>query len=457
MRQRHLRSAITHGLIGVALAACTVPNKNRRKDASVDDTSDASTDAPPATCTQTTCADDKLTVCVAGTVDRVESCPLGCSSDQSRCNKIVPSNGLSDVLDQAALLTATTLPAGSIIDSDSGVVTAAGTPLVVSTTTVAQSGGPTLRVLLARSWTLNGIRIQGSLPVAFVAADDIKIQGLIDASADTSTNGPGALICGNSGGGGQAEGFYERPRAGSSPGYPAFLWCSNGLGGGGFGSVGGAGGVRNASLKIGAAGATNGNAELVPLRGGCEGGGGDPQHRGAGGGAVQFVSGRTVQLLASGTDSGAIHVGGGGGAAGALGTAPVWGPGGGGSGGGILIEAASVVLHEKAMLLAAGGGGGGYGACNPGPDGVDAAPTSAAVLGGICAPSANPTSQGGEGATTGAGGTGQNAERDGNKGGAAGGGGGGLGRIRINTAAGQYSANASVVRGVVTTGMVGRR
>jgi hypothetical protein len=203
---------------------------------------------------------------------------------------------------------------------------------------------------------------------------------------------------------------------------------------------------------------------LVPLRGGCEGGDTSSQNPGAigggaGGGAIQLVSGRAVHLIVGpGSGKGVVHVGGGHGLAGFLGsetvlpTTSVYGPGGGGSGGGILLEAPIVVLDDGAALLAAGGGGGGYGACTPAPDGADASPDAVAATGGAC-PAAKPAAAGGAGATTGDGVSGAGTDN-----GSAGGGGGGLGRIRINTADGQYSAGTnSLVRGIATTGTVGRR
>lgn len=410
-------------------------------------------------CTATICASDMLSVCVGGFVDHTEACALGCFTDQTRCTGVSPSNGLAAALDQAAQQPAVTLPGGSTIDSDTGSVMAAGTPVAVTNTTVTQAGGPTLRVFLARSWTLNGVRIRGSLPVAFVSPEAIEIQGLIDASADAEVGGPGAAACGATGGGGSAQGFFERPRVGTTPGLPAFLWASNGFGGGGFGTAGGAGGTRNAGLVVGTPGPANGNPDLVPLRGGCEGGGVDAAHRGAGGGALQFVSGRSVHVVASGAIIGVVHVGGGRGVAGALGrgeqdTSPVWGPGGGGSGGGLLIEAPGVTIDDGAALLAGGGGGGGYGLCNPAPDGADAAASSAGAPGGTCPVGTSPLATGGDGATTGGGAAGQ----DNTFNGSAASGAGGLGRIRINTANGEYSTAAgSVLRGSASAGLVGRR
>jgi hypothetical protein len=407
-----------------------------------------------------------LAVCSAsGTVEHTEQCALDCFSDGSRCNQVAPSNGLGPALIQAGQQAAITLPPAAVIDSDTGTVTLAGNPIVVPTVTVAQPGGLTLRVLLAQSWILNGIQIRGTLPVAFVASDEITVQGVIDASADGHAGGPGARVCGSgSGGGGPAVGFFEFPPSANSGGYPRFLWASNGVGGGGFGTTGGAGGVRNDGLLVGTAGLPNGNPELVPLRGGCEGGESAQQASGvvaagAGGGAIQLVGGRAVHLISDSANIGVVHVGGGRGIAGVLGsetstpTHPVYGPGGAGSGGGILIEAPTVVLDDGTALVAAGGGGGGYGACTPAPDGNDASPDAVTAGGGACSTAATPAAAGGDGATNSTGATGANATF-----GAAGSGGGGLGRIRINTADGQYSASATaLVRGVTTTGMVGRR
>jgi len=353
------------------------------------------------------------------------------------------------------------LPSGSVIDTDTGTVASAGTPIAVATATVAQPGGPMLRVLLARSWTIYDVRIRGALPVAFVASDDITVRGVIDASADAAVSGPGALECGSAaGGGGPAQGFNQRVSPGASPGYPPYLWSSGGFGGGGFGTAGGAGGIVLAGLQVGSAGQVNGSDELTPLRGGCEGGGATSQVRGSGGGAVQLVSSRTVHFIATVAGKGEVHVGGGGGVAGALGRSsdtdptPVWGPGGGGSGGGILIEAPNVVFDDDTALVAAGGAGGGYGACNPPAAGSDAAPDATTPVGVSCPAATHPIGVGGDGATTGSGAPGL----DNTAGGSAGSGGGGLGRIRINTKDGGYSAGASaVVRGAVTAGVVGRR
>jgi len=118
--------------------------------------------------------------------------------------------------------------------------------------------------------------------------------------------------------------------------------------------------MRYDNSNLGTGGITNGNESLVPLRGGCAGGarGG---HEGAGGGAVQLVSGTEFRLADQGSSKGTVHVGGGGGrATDPLGfedtghQVPIYEGGGGGSGGGILIEApsTSVLARMDPGLLA---------------------------------------------------------------------------------------------------------
>lgn len=65
-----------------------------------------------------------------------------------------------------------------MIDSDSGAVCGPGGEVVaVATDTVAQSGGQPVRVMLARSWNLGSPRVEGALPIAFVATRDVRTIG----------------------------------------------------------------------------------------------------------------------------------------------------------------------------------------------------------------------------------------------------------------------------------------
>lgn len=395
-----------------------------------------------------TCSGDELTTCNAdGKGETVQSCALGCGSD--RCLTFDPSNGLSTALLASATEPDRTLPDGAVIDTTSGMVT--GVAGTIPSVTVAQTGGADIRVFTARSWTISNVRVVGSLPVAFVADDEIRVTGTLDASADGPTSGPGASACSDGGNGtAPGAGLFASAPGGNSGGYPPYLFTINGAGGGGFGTAGGDGGVVNSAVAAGAGGPPNGPASLSPLRGGCGGYGEIESQKGAGGGAIQLVANRRVHL----SNGGGIHVGGGGGKAGSLGVASlppqtaVYGPGGGGSGGGILIEAPSVELDDGALVLAAGGGGGGYGACANSPNGQDAQASAATPSGGRCPVGTTPASGGGAGSVSGSGGKGDDTTK-----GSAGGGGGGLGRIRVNSADGEYMAGANVVlRGALTTG-----
>jgi hypothetical protein len=456
------RTALTLklALLSTTVLACGFP---RPQDVSPGDGGEQPGD-DAKTCVRTACVGDVLEVCGAsGTVEHIESCELGCLPDESRCYDLVPSNGLGPFLDQSAQEEPILLPPDATIDTSTGAITSAlGALIPVPTALKVQPGGVTLRVLIAKSWTIDDVRIHGDLPVAFVSRGEIELRGLLDASANGGISGPGGQACGSAAGGGGIPfaGFFGRPPLMNSGGYPAFLWVTNGFGGGGFGTAGGVGGLTNVGVAVGAPGQVNGNAELVPLRGGCEGGGDMPQYQGAGGGAIAFISSRAVRLTANdATSIGVVHVGGGGGVAGALGhnsnsdPAPIYGPGGGGAGGGILIEAPVVALDDRTMLLAGGGAGGGYGACLPAPDGRDAVPNETAALGGDCPAGTTPWSTGGAGAVTGSGESGESVAS-----GSAGSGGGGLGRIRINTVDGLYSTRPGVViRGVTTAGVLERR
>jgi hypothetical protein len=447
--------------VGVAwISACGFP-----RPADVPD--EVATTGTP--CTQTVCAAGQLAVCSAsGFVDQLAPCALGCSADTTRCADVSPSNGLAGALDQARGLADVALQSGSSINTDTGVVVSGGTSLPVATSVVAQPGGPMLRVLIARGFDIQDTAVSGTLPLAIVASNDVVVRGTLDAAARGSTFGSGGTVCGaGAGRGGRTEGTYILPPANQTGGYPPHLWASNGFGGGGFGTAGGVGGSSTTAvlsgIAPGAPGIVNGTAALVPLRGGCEGGayyeisGRAPG--GAGGGAVQLVAGRSVHLVRAGAVVARINVGGGRGLAGVLGVQdingpdPVWGPTGGGSGGGVLLEAPAVVIDDGVALLAGGGGGGGWGACAVAPDGRDEDPVTGVGTGGSCPATVFPRASGGDGATTADGSPGENDSA-----GAGGGGGGGLGRIRINTADGQYATGpTTLVRGAVTTGLVGRR
>ena len=427
-------------------------------DGSEDDSGDDGAVGQP--CDETTCTDGVLDTCGAdGIVESSEECALGCFADGKRCSVIVPSNGLTTQLDESILEPAVELPDGTTIDTDTGAIRSAqGDPIAVLSVTVPQPDGPTIRVFMASAWTIHDVKIRGSLPVAFVTTGEIEIAGILDASADGSTPGPGGRDCAEAGNGEPPEGgHWEFNRQG--PSYPDrhFAWA--GAGGGGFGSRGGDGGAALISVP-GQGGAINGAATLVPIVGGCPGGSTKDSYRGAGGGAMQLASARRIRVQ---DGVGAIHVGGGGGMGAAIvpdeGDEETRQPsaGGGGSGGAVLLEAPAVYIEHRAALLAAGGGGGGGMALCAARNGNDATPDPSTPIGGICpAEGEYIPPPGGAGASAQSAQPGAEVQED--RGGCGAGGGGGHGRIRINTANGDYdSGSSAVVRGVLTTGSVGRR
>lgn len=451
--------------VALVLVACKFPPlPELPEDASVDAVPPDGGSEDATSCTQTTCASGVLEVCGAsGTVEHVEPCRLGCFSND-RCRRVDPSNGLGAQLDGTSGLAAVTIPSGATVEADTGVVRSGGQVVAVATETVPQGGGPTLRVFMARSFVLGDIQIRGTMPVAIVAMEDIEVRGIIDVSADDVVAGPGALTCAGAGRGGDQPGGAWLQRRSGHVGSGQYIWTTPGAGGGGFGSTGGVGGQT--SLAAGVAGGVNGNALLVPLRGGCPGGGVnsgfvDVGHAGRGGGAIQLVSGTGEIVLMATPGLAGVHAGGGGGRGctndGSASNPPSGagcGTGGGGSGGGILVEAADVRFEVGAALLASGGGGGGMGGCGTVRNGQDAPPSGGTAAGGSCSMEAwGLPPAGGAGASTSAAQVGVSTEYA-----AAGGGGGGLGRIRVNTRDGTYAGGANLLaRGSLTTGAVGTR
>jgi hypothetical protein len=253
----------------------------------------------------------------------------------------------------------------------------------------------------------------GQNSFGLLARDQILVSGVVAARAyvDAGTGerfpGPGGYRA-TSGMGAGGSGITVDPNDG-------------GGGGAGYGGAGGAAGPAAATV---AGGATYGNEELVPLRGGSGGGEGAvrPGHGGPGGGACEIVSLGDITVEAGG----GIDVTGVGGDGGG----PGGGGGGGGSGGAILLEAPSITVRGT---LAANGGGGGSGATSELRGGgagdageLGSTPASGGVPPGLPETACN-GGDGGAGSTLeGASSPCDPTDVDG------GGGGGGVGRIRLN-------------------------
>jgi len=289
---------------------------------------------------------------------------------------------------------------------------------------ITQTGGTSAVVLVMETLTIaagSTLELRGDHPIILAVFDHATIDGVVDASARASTNGPGAgRECAQGAG-------SDGPGASSNTG-------AGGGSGGGFASDGGNGG-RGGDAADGSSaapavigGSVNGSADLQLLRGGCPGGlGGDGAAGGGGGGAVQISVARSLQI------NGAINAGGGGGGSGVTARD---GGGGGGSGGAIVLEAAMLATGD-AMVITANGGAGGAGqpstAATSGA-GEDGQPSIAAASGGAPPSTAG---GGGNGSALGiAAEPGQGGGTGSFYGYGAGGGGGGLGRVRIRGADG---------------------
>lgn len=226
-----------------------------------------------------------------------------------------------------------------------------------------EGGGPSLAVLRVRALTLGAgatLRVTGSRPLLVIAAQQITLAGLLDASAYQQTPGPGGAAPGAGRGAGLA-GVGLRD---------ATQYKSPGGGGGGASTDGGRGGDAVDPVQPTVAGAAGGkaygDAAITVLEGGSGGGAGASEPgcasvAGGGGGAVQLFAGEAIHIAMGG----GINVGGGGGGGGpncfAAGS-------GGGSGGQVFLQSA---LVDQRGVLAANGGGGGGGASSSGqPDSV---------------------------------------------------------------------------------------
>ena len=245
--------------------------------------------------------------------------------------------------------------AGTRIDTGTGLVQDAnGTTIPVATSLVTQMGGPSIRVLIARTFVIDAVVIVGSNPIAFVAAEEILVTGTISVAAVGITAGPGAVEAGTC----VAQSGYQYSAGACGLGMV-------GLGGGGNATVGGQGGAS--SFAVGEVVTGNG-----PLKGGCRGGSNlDPTQTsvakkgGGGGGALQLVAARSITLRAGAV----INAAGGGGEHTA----------GGGSGGLVILESPLVTTETASGIAANGGSGGG---CSI--SGSDGPPTTSSAVAPNC-------------------------------------------------------------------------
>jgi hypothetical protein len=312
-------------------------------------------------------------------------------------------------------------------NTSTGVVTDLTTnvPITVPSFSVpAPSGGAAIRVFVANNVRITRVTVSSNVYAgpgfALLARGDIRIVGLLQIEPSA-----GSMMTAGCRGG---QGLLRNNSCGSSAG-----------GGGAFATNGAKGGdVPNNSEPGGIGGIAAGNDKLVPLRGGCDGGGVDDNggvydygSGATGGGAVQLVS-RTRILV-----EGVVSAIGAGGEGARYEQSDLVVGGGGGAGGGILLEAPNVELIGNAQLLATGGDG--ASACGLANVNCSAGGKGARV--GIAATAGGDINCVTDGRVT-----------------ASGGGGGGLGRVRINTASGSYTKSSSAIEQcALTTGAISTR
>jgi hypothetical protein len=272
------------------------------------------------------------------------------------------------------------------IDTGAATVDLGAGPVTFGAVSTQLSGESALLAVVEDFTIAEGtvVTTTGPNPLVVISTGDVTVLGTLSVAAAGTTPGAGgnSAACGVGVGPDGIPALY----AGSAGGA--------GGGGGGYGSGGATGGfVDQSDNQVATAGGQpNGDASLVPLRGGCPGGkGGEGVGEasaaaglgGGGGGAIQLVAAGQVLIGPAGT----IAAGGGGGGASDFNivtnvqaTPLGGGGGGGGSGGAILLEGNAI---DNSGNITANGGGGGEGtiansiASYPGSD----APTTGLVGG----------------------------------------------------------------------------
>jgi len=343
--------------------------------------------------------------------------PSTCAPGAGVVGNFQPSNLPLSFVAQSAVKPLLIANNNCSFDTDTLTGTGCGSAFATDTasSSVTLSDGRTAAVLTVASFTLNaGITFTfgGQRPLIIVANGRIEINGTIRgrASAANGAWGGGAPAVPT----GDHVGFTPLTGGNGGGGKGDSTVTGLGAGGGAFCGPGGHGSDVGGSVAPGSGGLPYGEASLIPLVGGSSGGsavGGFATSANHGGGALQIVSGDTIQI----GQLGIIDMGGG------FPDSPgksVSG-GGGGSGGAILLEAPFVSVLG---VLAANGGGGGGGYLEHGdPASASSTPAAGGGLGGVGA--AGLSVAGGDAKPY----TGTQY---------AGGGGGGAGRIRINVGCG---------------------
>lgn len=336
-------------------------------------------DACPCTAGESLGCDGDMARSCNATADGIatQQCAYGCSSDAGLCRVCAPNAVAcsSDrmMLEQCSgdgLATSTEACALGCLDANGAIgahcgyieplylpnacdVPAIGNEIVYDTSIsldtssnancsaiVMQTTGPEICVIRAPKITITAtLTVHGARIVAFVADEEVLVQGTLDASANGPTSGPGG--------------------AAVVSGAPAYV--QEGGGGAGFRFAGGDGGTETAGTG-GPGGAavdvTQSPIMIAGRRPGSYLAQGYPAGGGGGGGVMLVACRGDV------TVGGLIDVGGGGGEAGrdtnaTAGPQNPSGGAGGGTGGYLVFQGRRVMASATAAFYANGGGGGG--------------------------------------------------------------------------------------------------
>lgn len=351
-------------LVLVSVPNCTKPNPN--KDCSSNVCPDpaypycdveGAISGEPQTCISVTCEPGSVAACLEDVAltcnatgngyDRVQ-CSLGCVDSEPRHCAYIEPRYVPDICDSPAT-------EDSLIVSSS----ASFDPNLDSNCTgglVEQPGAPPICVVHYRrisiptdkTLTVIGVKEMSGRPVAFVADEDLEIEGTLDVGAHGYTNGPGGGVV----------------QSGGQFAFTSTTSCTAGGGAGGR-TAGGAGGNNTAD-----GGSANGGlvmadpALLAAFIGGASAFKADGFIGGGGGGAVTLISCRGLVSI-----SGAITAGGGGGLSGEDGFFDT--PGGGGGAGGYVVLQGGLVSVTGGVFANGGGGGGGMPSSGNGQSGQD--------------------------------------------------------------------------------------
>jgi|JI10StandDraft_1071094.scaffolds.fasta_scaffold24324_3 hypothetical protein len=453
---------------GIDTGVIDAPGPDSAIDSSTDSSIDGPVDAALDACVE---------VCVGNVIEScgapIETCALGCSTVGTvHCKQLLASNGVTEADDLGGVDTDMVLMESRlyIFNTDTGeirhfplngsgggtAVRPANTPgldptsktrfRVMSQAVPANSApAPDVAIFGMKNLTVpttSVLRAVGGRALVLATRGAITVAGEIDVGGGRVQNAQGVAsqsIAGPGGGRGAVDANPANIAQGCAPGNNGTRPNppnnrDTGGGGGGFGTAGGKGGPASQTVDGGGAAVAAGmlatacaQTNLIPLRGGSGGAAGFGGNRGGGGGGgLQLTSFASIMI-----NGGTLYAGG----AGGDGSGGPDGGGAGGAGGAILLEAPAIALTAGSVTATGGGGGAGVTDTNAGENGQRDGTA------------AQPTGNGGRGATGANGGAGEVLAADGTGDlDGTGGGGGGAGVIHFRSISAPAVSGGPIIR-----------